>query len=130
MLGLFGMALGFLILATAARIAASGTMVGAGWLTSVYLIHTFGELCLSPIGQSTFTKLAPPRLVAQSLGVWFMGLSLGNLMASRLAGEIDTSNIAAIPGQLMGNVWFGTISAVALWVVGAAINKWIAMSKE
>jgi POT family proton-dependent oligopeptide transporter len=130
MLGLFGMALGFLILATAARIAASGTMVGAGWLTSVYLIHTFGELCLSPIGQSTFTKLAPPRLVAQSLGVWFMGLSLGNLMASRLAGEIDTSNIAAIPGQLMGIVWFGTISAVALWVVGAAINKWIAMSKE
>jgi POT family proton-dependent oligopeptide transporter len=130
MLGLFGMAIGFLILATAARFAASGGLVSAGWLTSVYLIHTFGELCLSPIGQSTFTKLAPPRLVAQSLGVWFMGLSLGNLMASRLAGEMDTTNLAAMPGQLMDIFWFGMISAVVLLVVGTMINRWIAAVRQ
>jgi POT family proton-dependent oligopeptide transporter len=128
--GLVLMALGFVILAAAARIVAAGQLAGAGWLTSVYLIHTFGELCLSPVGLSVFTKLAPPRFVSQSLGVWFMGNSLGNLIAGRIAGEFDANNVAAMPGQLMRIFWFGTISAAALLVAGAIINRWIAASKE
>jgi proton-dependent oligopeptide transporter, POT family len=130
MLGLLGMALGFLILAYGTRLAMSGQLVGVGWLTAVYFIHTIGELCLSPIGQSTFTKLAPPRLVAQSLGVWFMTLSLGNLMASRLAGDMDTHHLDVMAGQLMHIFWFGAVSAVVLWLVGTAIRRWIAVSKE
>jgi POT family proton-dependent oligopeptide transporter len=129
-LGLLGMAFGFVILAEAARLVAAGNMVGMGWLTSVYLIHTFGELCLSPVGLSAFSKLAPARLVSQSLGVWFMGTALGNLIAGRIAGEFDDANRAAMPGQLMDIFWFGLISAAVLLIVGMALNRWIAASKE
>ena len=124
-LGLIGMAFGFLILAAAAVYVAAGSTVGPGWLASVYLLHTFGELCVSPIGQSAFTKLAPPRFVGQSLGVWFMGLAFGNLLASQLAGEIDDGNRAAIPGQLMDIFWFGLIAAACVLLLGALLNRWM-----
>lgn len=129
-LGLLGMALGFVILAAAARLVAAGNMVGMGWLASVYLIHTFGELCLSPVGLSAFTKLAPERLVGQSLGVWFMGTALGNLIAGRIAGEFDAGNLDAMPGQLMHIFWFGSTCALVLLVAGYLVNKWIAATKE
>jgi POT family proton-dependent oligopeptide transporter len=128
--GLLGMALGFVILADAARYVAAGQQVSAMWLVSVYLVHTFGELCLSPVGLSAFTKLAPPRLVGQSLGVWFMGTSLGQLIAGRIAGEFDANNLAAMPGQLMRIFWFGAASAVALLIVGTIVHRWIAASRD
>jgi POT family proton-dependent oligopeptide transporter len=129
-LGLIGMALGFLIMAGAAKFVAAGQMVGVAWLTSVYLIHTFGELCLSPVGISAFSKLAPARMVGQSLGVWFTATSLGNLIAGQIAGGFDADNKAAMPGQMMYIFWFGLISAAVLLIVGMAINRWIAASKE
>ena len=43
-----------------------------------YLLHTFGELCLSPVGLSNVTKLAPPRFVGQMMGTWFLGSAVGN----------------------------------------------------
>ena len=129
-LGLMGMALGFLIMAAAARYVAAGSMVGVGWLTMVYLIHTFGELCLSPVGISAFSKLAPARMVGQSLGVWFTATALGNLIAAETAGEFDANNTAAMPGQMMHIFWFGLTSAVVLLVVGYLINRWIAATKE
>ena len=128
--GLLGMAIGFVILAAAARYVAAGQQVSPMWLTSVYLVHTFGELCLSPVGLSAFTKLAPPRLVSQSLGVWFMGTALGQLIAGRIAGEFDANNLGAMPGQLMRIFWFGTVSAVALLVVGGFVHRWIVATRE
>ncbi len=128
--GLLGMALGFLILADSARYVAAGQMVSPMWLVSVYLVHTFGELCLSPVGLSAFTKLAPARLVGQSLGVWFLGTSLGQLIAGQIAGEFDANNLAAMPGQLMRIFWFGTVSAVVLLIVGTVVHRWIAASRD
>ena len=58
------------------------------WLILTYLLHSVGELCLSPVGLSSVTKLAPPRLVGQMMGVWFLASSLGNLIAGLLAGEV------------------------------------------
>jgi POT family proton-dependent oligopeptide transporter len=124
-LGLMGMALGFVIMAAAARFVAMGQQVAPLWLVSVYLIHTFGELCLSPVGMSVFTKLAPARLVSQSLGVWFMGTALGNLIAGRTAGEFDASNVAAFPKQMMHIFWFGAITGTALLIAGTIVGKWI-----
>ncbi len=129
-LGLLSMALGFLILAAAARLVAAGNMVSMGWLTTVYLVHTFGELCLSPVGLSVFTKLAPARLLGQSLGVWFMGSALGNLIAARIAGDFDANDLAAMPDKLMNIFWFGTISAGALLIVGLTVNRWIKSSEK
>ena len=50
------------------------------WLTGTYLIHTMAELCLSPVGLSSMTKLAPARVVGLMMGVWFLGASVGNFI--------------------------------------------------
>ena len=57
------------------------------WLLTTYFIHTVGELCLSPVGLSSVTKLAPRRLVGQMMGTFFMGNALGNLMTSNNAAS-------------------------------------------
>lgn len=88
-IGLILVGVGFWILSVAAGIAASGTKVTPLWLVSVYLIHTFGELCLSPVGLSSITKLAPTRYVSQAMGIWFLGASLGNYIAGQAAGYIE-----------------------------------------
>ena len=54
------------------------------WLTVVYLLHTCGELCLSPVGLSAMTKLAPARIGGLMMGVWFLATSVGNFIAGRL----------------------------------------------
>ena len=112
------------------RYVAAGESVSPMWLVSVYLVHTFGELCLSPVGLSAFSKLAPPRLMGQSLGVWFMGTSLGQLIAGRIAGSFDANNLAAMPSQMMRIFWFGIVSSVALVIVGTLVHRWIAAARE
>ncbi|HVG72419.1 MAG TPA: peptide MFS transporter [Vicinamibacterales bacterium] len=84
-IGLIGVALGFILMIPAAQMAASGGKVSPMWLTSVYLVHTFAELCLSPVGLSSMTKLAPARVVGSMMGVWFLGASVGNFIAGQLA---------------------------------------------
>ena len=84
--GLVLLALGFLLLAWAARYTVNGGKVSPMWLVGTYLLHTFGELCLSPVGLSSVTKLSPRRLVGQMMGTWFMGTALGNLIAGLAGG--------------------------------------------
>jgi proton-dependent oligopeptide transporter, POT family len=55
------------------------------WLTVVYLIHTWAELCLSPVGLSSMSRLAPPKIVGSMMGVWFLGASVGNFFAGQMA---------------------------------------------
>jgi POT family proton-dependent oligopeptide transporter len=74
--GLIGVGLGFVFLVPAAIRAGSGELVSPMWLMTVYLIHTFAELCLSPVGLSSMTKLAPARIVGSMMGVWFLGASI------------------------------------------------------
>lgn len=123
--GVLGMALGFLVMALAARYVVAGQLAGPQWLTLTYLLHTFGELCLAPIGMSASSQLVPKRFVGQSLGIWFLGLSLGNLMASRMAGDFDPAHVEGMPGQFMRIVWFGLISAVLVLLIGGALRRHI-----
>jgi POT family proton-dependent oligopeptide transporter len=88
--GLIQLGLSFVIMAWASTIAVGGTLVSPSWLVMTYFLHTTGELCLSPVGLSSITKLSPPRFVGQMMGVWFMGSALGNLIAGRVAGLIET----------------------------------------
>ena len=74
------------------------------WLVATYFFHTVGELCLSPVGLSSITKLSPEHLVGQMMGTWFMGAALGNLIAGRVGGLIESlplpnlfGSVAAIP---------------------------------
>jgi POT family proton-dependent oligopeptide transporter len=84
-LGLAGAGLGFVVLAVAASLAAGGTQVSPMWLVSVYLLHTVGELCLSPVGLSAMTKLAPERVGGLLMGVWFLSIAVGNYLGGRVA---------------------------------------------
>jgi proton-dependent oligopeptide transporter, POT family len=95
-LGLLGVGLGFMLLVPAATLAATGTLVSPMWLTSAYLIHTLAELCLSPVGLSSMTKLAPPRIVSLMMGVWFLAASVGNYIAGRLSGMYDSLPLATL----------------------------------
>jgi len=85
-LGMFGVGLGFLILVPAAKIVLGGTLAGPSWLLTLYLVHTCGELCLSPVGLSAMAKLAPQRIVGLIMGVWFLAASVGNYLAGRAVG--------------------------------------------
>ena len=114
-LGLLLLALGFAVMAGAAVFVARGQKVLPTWLTLTYLLHTFGELCVSPVGLSSVTKLAPKHLTGQMMGAWFLATSLGNLIAGRIAGEFDPSAVAQMPGRFLQMVILP--AAVALVII-------------
>ncbi|MCB1032719.1 MAG: oligopeptide:H+ symporter, partial [Acidobacteria bacterium] len=103
-LGLILLGLGFLVMVPAAVRTGyngeTGTPVGAQWLILTYLFHTFGELCLSPVGLSTMTKLAPQRFVGQVMGIWFTATSLGNVIGGQVAGLFDSLPLPQIFGAV------------------------------
>ncbi len=108
-LGLILLGIGFFVLAWGSSFASETTLVSPMWLVVTYFFHTCGELCLSPVGLSSVTKLSPTRLVGQMMGIWFMGTSLGNLLAGLAAGQFDSMPLVRL---------FGTVAAV---VVGAGL---------
>ena len=100
-LGLVLLAIGFLVMVGASMIVADGGRALPTWLLFTYLFHTLGELALSPVGLSATTKLAPKRFVGQMMGVWFLAMSLGNLIAGQIAGDFDANDLQAFPAQYM-----------------------------
>ena len=88
-LGLLGLAAGFFVLAWGAVNATAENPVTPAWLIVTYFLHTCGELCLSPVGLSSITKLSPPDRVGQMMGVWFIAAALGNLFAGLVAGVLE-----------------------------------------
>jgi proton-dependent oligopeptide transporter, POT family len=122
-IGVMLMGSGFLVMAAAAEIVASKSKVLPYWLILTYLLHTFGELCLSPVGLSYFTKLAPKRFVGQMMGIWFLAFSLGNLVAGWIAGQFDANNVAAMPGQYMQIVYFAVGLGALLLVTSRPVKR-------
>lgn len=79
-IGLFFAGIAFVVIAFASTLAGGGR-VSPMWLVIVYFLQTIGELCLSPVGLSTVTKLSPARMVGLMLGVWFLSISIGSFIA-------------------------------------------------
>ena len=104
---------------------ARGQKVWPTWLIMTYLFHTFGELCLSPVGLSSVTKLAPRRLVGQMMGAWFLASSLGNLIAGRIAGEFNPDAIREMPGRFLQMVFLPVFVAVVMIGLARPMRKWI-----
>jgi POT family proton-dependent oligopeptide transporter len=101
-LGLVQLGLGFVVMVFAAKLVlSSGGKVAPTWLMLTYLLHTMGELCLSPVGLSNVTKLSPPQYVGQMMGTWFLGAALGNLAAGLIGGHIGGGEVSAMPGQFL-----------------------------
>ena len=113
-LGLVLLALGFLVMAGAAVFVARGQKVFPSWLVLTYLLHTFGELCVSPVGLSSVTKLAPKALAGQMMGAWFLATSLGNLVAGRVAGEFNPEAVGEMPRRFLQMVILPAAVAVVI----------------
>src|SRR5260370_32089681 len=79
------------------------------WLIFVYLIETFGEVCLSPVGLSTVTKLSPARMVGLMLGVWFLSISIGSYIAGLTTRLFEGNDNAVLTKG------FGTFAAITLF---------------
>jgi POT family proton-dependent oligopeptide transporter len=100
-LGLFFVGLGMLLLIPAAKMAQQQSIkVSMLWLAGVYFLHTIGEMCLSPVGLSVVTKLAPPRIVGMMMGVWFLSLAVGNKAAGYAAGLFEKMPLPKLFGSI------------------------------
>jgi proton-dependent oligopeptide transporter, POT family len=99
-LGLLFMGISYIVMIGASNIVVGGVKASSLWLITTYLFHTFGEICLYPVGLSAVTKLAPQKFSSQLMGIFFMSLAFGNLIAGLFAGEFDEKTIAANPALL------------------------------
>ena len=118
--GLLGAGGGFLLMVLAVQAAGTEGKVSPLWLASVYLIHTVAELCLSPVGLSSITKLAPARIAGLAMGVWFLSASVGNFFAGRMASFYESmplEQLVGYPGA--AGVAFGLI----LLLISRPISK-------
>ena len=119
-LGLLLAGLGFLLLVPAAQRATGGLRVSPWWLVGTYFLHTVGELCLSPVGLSATTKLAPARAAGLLMGVWFLSIALGNFLGGKMAGfyrELELS-------RLFGNIAaLGIAAGLVLALLTRPMNK-------
>ncbi|HEX7114346.1 MAG TPA: peptide MFS transporter [Steroidobacter sp.] len=121
--GLILLGLGFVFMVIAANIVADGGKAMPYLLVLTYLLHTYGELCLSPVGLSSVTKLAPQRYVSQMMGIWFLATSVGNLSAGLLAGMFESDNLAAMPGQYMNFVYFIVGAGIVMLLASRPIKQ-------
>jgi POT family proton-dependent oligopeptide transporter len=113
--GLFFAGLGFMVMVGAALSSGpAGGRVTPLWLITVYLMHTIGELCLSPVGLSAMTKLAPAKVVSQMLGIWFLATAEGNFIGGKVAGVFEKFPLAKIFGAVAAVCIVFTLIAVIL----------------
>jgi proton-dependent oligopeptide transporter, POT family len=122
-LGLALAGVGFAVMIPAANMIAgagdgSGLRVASWWLVFSYLFQSLGELCLSPVGLSSMTKLSPRRFVGQMLGVWFLASSVGHLIGGLVGGLVDPENVSQMPPLFL---WTAVGLFVAAAVLGALV---------
>jgi POT family proton-dependent oligopeptide transporter len=123
--GLILLGLAYVIMVFAAKLALTGVRTSAFYLTFTYLFFTLGELFLSPVGLSSFTKLAPKRFASQLMGIWFVGTSLGNLIAGLFAGGFDEENVQQMPALFQSVAYFGLGAGIVMLLFARPLKKWM-----
>jgi POT family proton-dependent oligopeptide transporter len=81
--------IGFVFLVIGARLSEGGRLVSPLWLIAAYAFHTWGELCLSPVGLSMVTKLAPAKLASFMMGFWWFSFFCSDFLAGQLASTVE-----------------------------------------
>ena len=122
---IFGLALtgfGFLLMLGATYEQAGGGKANMAWLILALMFHTMGELCISPVGLSMTTKLAPLRLASLIMGVWFLTNFGGNIMAGYVGALAENQGDAAVFGGLAGSLF---VFAALLWAVSGKLVRWM-----
>jgi len=106
------------------------------WLVLAYLLHTTGELCLSPVGLSAVTKLSIGNVVGVSMGTWFLATALSETVATRIGkmaaidiseGEsMDIATAVATYTELFSFLmWFGIIAGVFMILISPILKRWM-----
>jgi len=127
-LGLIFNGLAFLLLmfALSSLVDPASNKIPFWTLFTVYLIQSVGELCLSPIGLSMVTKLAPVRLVGLGMGGWFLSTGIGNnlsgIFASHVSGETGMTTQSALGGYTFG-FWALTAAGLILLLAASWVQK-------
>ena len=116
-LGMMVLGLGFVVLAIGQRRADQFGSVGPQWLVIVYVLHTVGELMLSPVGLSMVSKLAPAKFASLLMGVWL----LSSAVANYLSGTLE----AMLAGSGIGLYWFLVGSSFGAGLVLLAMTPWL-----
>lgn len=116
---------GFFIMEMASKVAVTGELASPLFLTFTYMVHTIGELCLSPVGLSSYTKLAPKRYVSQLMGIWFVAASLGNLIAGLFAGGFDEENLQQMPALFQQVTLFSIGFGLLLLIFWKPVKNWM-----
>ena len=121
--GLVCVGLGFVVMVGAAKASAGGALVSPWWLVATYFLHTIGELCLSPVGLSSMTKLAPDRVKGMMMGVWFLAASVGNLIAGGVLRFYASFSLAQVFGAVAA---FAIIAGLVMFALVLPIKRMMA----
>ena len=124
--GLLLLGLGFIVMYFASQYVLAGETVLPTWLVLTYLLHSFAELCLSPVGLSYMTKLAPPRFVGQVMGMWFLSLALGSNLAGQLTGQYDATHLESLPALFLKIFWYGAIGGAVMLLLTPFVKRMMA----
>ena len=117
--------LAYVVMVFASKLALTGTRTSPLYLFFTYLFFTLGELFLSPVGLSAFSKLSPKRYTSQLMGIWFVGTSLGNLIAGLFAGGFDEENVQQMPSLFQSVAIFSLVSGFVLLIFTKPLKKWM-----
>ena len=119
-IGLVLVGAGFAVMAVGARLASRGVLVSPMWLTVTYLLHTCGELALSPVGLSAMSKLAPVRIGGLIMGVWFLAASVGNYAGGRVTGLYESFTPPALFSLVAA---IGVVAGVGFLMFGRRMGR-------
>jgi proton-dependent oligopeptide transporter, POT family len=120
-LALFQMGLGFAVMWLAAKQASSGVQVTAMFLILAYFLHTTGELCLSPVGLSMVTKMAPVRMASLLMGMWFLSNAFAHILGGVLASYSKEWGFSYLYGVIAIT---GSLAGVVLLLIYPIIKRW------
>jgi proton-dependent oligopeptide transporter, POT family len=127
-MGLLFAGIGFVVMIFAANIvvgSGGSIKVSPMWLVLSYFFQTIGELCLSPVGLSSMTKLSPRKYVGQMMGIWFLASSVGNLIGGLVGGHVDPEKLDQMPKLFIGTSAALVLSALLLAALTPFIKKLI-----
>ena len=135
-LGILQVGIGFCALVFGAQFPNEAGQIGMIWLVLAYLLHTTGELCLSPVGLSAVTKLSNGNVVGVSMGTWFLATALSETVATRIGkmAAIDTSvgetadiatTVATYTALFSFLMWFGIAMGIFMIVISPILRRWM-----
>ncbi|MEP9358411.1 peptide MFS transporter [Sphingomonas sp. KR3-1] len=122
-IALIGVAAGFLLLVWGAQFADGNFQVGIWWLAGLYFVHSFAELCISPVGLSMITKLSIARIVGLMMGVWFLSISVAQYVAGVVAqfASVDTVGGQVTNLKVSLDTYVGVFTTISIAAIGLGV---------